>query len=252
MSEAGHKFLAKLGKKRLRPGGKRATDWLIAEGGFSKEKRILEVACNRGTTAIELAQRFGCKITAVDMDAQALEVAKKFAETAGVAHLISFERANAMKLPYEDASFDIVINEAMLTMQADQAKKKCVMEYLRVLKPEGLLLTHDVLLKEAKESIRQELSQAIHVNVGPLTQDGWEQVMIESGYRDVKVLTGEMTLMKLSGMIYDEGWLGTLKICVNACKKENRKQFLTMYKMFAKNKQKLGFIAMASHKRSNP
>ena len=123
MSEAGHKFLAKLGKKRLRPGGKRATDWLIAEGGFSKEKRILEVACNRGTTAIELAQRFGCKITAVDMDAQALEVAKKSAETAGVAHLISFERANGMKLPYEDASFDIVINEAMLTMQADQAKK---------------------------------------------------------------------------------------------------------------------------------
>ena len=109
MSEAGHKFLAKLGKKRLRPGGKRATDWLIAEGGFSKEKRILEVACNRGTTAIELAQRFGCKITAVDMDAQALEVAKKSAETAGVAHLISFERANAMKLPYEDASFNIVI-----------------------------------------------------------------------------------------------------------------------------------------------
>ena len=48
MSEAGHKFLAKLGKKRLRPGGKRATDWLIEEGGFSKEKRILEVACNRG------------------------------------------------------------------------------------------------------------------------------------------------------------------------------------------------------------
>ena len=53
--------------------------------------------------------------------------------------MIRFERANAMKLPYEDASFDIVINEAMLTMQADQAKKKCVMEYLRVLKPEGLL-----------------------------------------------------------------------------------------------------------------
>ena len=45
-----------------------------------------------------------------------LEVAKKSAETAGVAHLIRFERANAMKLP-EDASFDIVINEAMLTMQ---------------------------------------------------------------------------------------------------------------------------------------
>ncbi len=65
----------------------------------------------------------------------------------------------------------------------------------RVLKPEGLLLTYDVLL-ETKESVRQELSQAIHVNVGPLTQRCWEQVMIESGYRDVKILTGEMTLIK--------------------------------------------------------
>ena len=68
MSEEGHKFLAKLGKKTLTPRWKNVLrDWLIAEGGFSKEKRILEVACNRGTTAIELAQRFGCKITAVDM-----------------------------------------------------------------------------------------------------------------------------------------------------------------------------------------
>ena len=35
------------------------------------------------------------------------------------------------------------------------------------------------------------------------------------------------------------------------CKKENRKQFLTMYKMFDKNKKNLGFIAMASYKSSN-
>ena len=124
MSEAGHKFLAKLGKKTLTSRWKTCHRLVNCRRRISKEKRILEVACNRGTTAIELAQRFGCKITAIDMDAQALEVAKKSAETAGVGHLIKFERANAMKLPYEDASFDIVINEAMLTMQADQAKKK--------------------------------------------------------------------------------------------------------------------------------
>ena len=60
MSEVGHKFLAKLGKKRLRPGGKRATDWLIEKGAFTPETKVLEVACNRGTTAIELAKKFGC------------------------------------------------------------------------------------------------------------------------------------------------------------------------------------------------
>ncbi len=41
MSEAGHKFLAKLGKKQ-HAGGKRATDWLIAEG--EQKKKRIEVA----------------------------------------------------------------------------------------------------------------------------------------------------------------------------------------------------------------
>ena len=41
MAEAGHKFLAKLGKKRLRPGGKLATDWLIEQGQFSSDKKVL-------------------------------------------------------------------------------------------------------------------------------------------------------------------------------------------------------------------
>ena len=52
MAEAGHKFLAKLGKKRLRPGGKLATDWLIEQGQFSSDKKVLEVACNMGTPTI--------------------------------------------------------------------------------------------------------------------------------------------------------------------------------------------------------
>lgn len=33
---AGHTFLAQLGKKRLRPGGVLATNWLINKGHFSK------------------------------------------------------------------------------------------------------------------------------------------------------------------------------------------------------------------------
>ena len=148
--------------------------------------------------------------------------------------MIHFERTNAMKLLYHSETFDVVINEAMLTMQSDQAKRKYVTEYLRVLKLNGVLLTHDVLLKE---SVRQELFQAINVNVGSLTESGWKSVMHESGYERVEILTGEMKLMKVSGMIYDEGWIGTIKICLNTCKKKNRKQFLTMYRMFEKIKK---------------
>ena len=122
MAEAGHKFLAKLGKKRLRPGGKLATDWLIEQGQFSSDKKVLEVACNMGTTTIELAKKYGCQITAVDLDTKALEQAHLTATKAGVEEFVTFEKANAMKLPYEDDTFDIVINEAMLTMQTEKEK----------------------------------------------------------------------------------------------------------------------------------
>ncbi|STV74348.1 SAM-dependent methyltransferase [Klebsiella michiganensis] len=48
-------------------------------------------------------------------------------------------------LPFADATFDMVINEAMLTMYADKAKEKLVAEYFRFLKPGGRLLTHDIM-----------------------------------------------------------------------------------------------------------
>ena len=142
--EVGHNFLARLGKKRLRPGGIKATSWLIDKAHFSADKKVLEVACNMCTTSIELAQKYGCHITGLDVDKKALEKAQKNIENAGVQNLISLEQGNAMNLPFDDESFDVVINEAMLTMLPIEAKKKAVSEYFRVLKKGGILLTHDV------------------------------------------------------------------------------------------------------------
>ncbi|MBW4080888.1 class I SAM-dependent methyltransferase [Paenibacillus sp. S150] len=39
-----------------------------------------------------------------------------------------------MKLPFDDNSFDAVLNESMLTMLNQSAKEKAVAEYFRVLK----------------------------------------------------------------------------------------------------------------------
>lgn len=246
--EAGHTFLAKLGKKRLRPGGKKATDWLIEQGGFTPDKQVLEIACNMGTTTVELAQRFGCQISAVDLDETALAVAREAASKNGVAGLISLTKANAMKLPFDDESFDIVINEAMLTMQTKEGKRKCLQEYFRVLKPGGLLLTHDVMLKETDPQLIRELSQAIHVHAQPLTAAGWKDLFAEQDYTEVRLLSGDMTLLNFRGMIYDEGILGTLSIMKNALKRENRGQFSKMFKMFKANQDRLGFIACACKK----
>lgn len=247
--EIGHNFLARLGKTRLRPGGVEATNWLIEQGGFNKDSQVLEVACNMCTTSIELAQTFGCQITGIDMDSKALEKARTSIQAAGVEHLIHVQQGNAMKLPFEDNSFDIVINEAMLTMLRGEAKMKAIKEYLRVLKPGGRLLTHDVsyLADDMVDQLAQ-LSQTIHVNVEPLQVTAWQDLFKTAGFSAVTAQYGPMTLMSKSGMIKDEGVLGTLNILRNGLKKENRQQFTNMYTFFNKTGKDLRYIAVCSVK----
>ncbi|WP_301098597.1 class I SAM-dependent methyltransferase [Otariodibacter sp.] len=247
--EVGHNFLARLGKTRLRPGGKKATDWLIQQGQFSADKNVLEVACNMGTTAIGLAKQFGCHIEGVDLDENALAKARKNISQNGLDDKIHVQRANAMKLPFEDNTFDIVINEAMLTMLPVQAKSKAIQEYYRVLKPNGVLLTHDVMLTEnADENIIQELREAINTTVIPLTKTDWQALFKHEGFSNVESFSGEMTLLSPTGMIRDEGVAGTIKIIKNALNSENFPIFKKMFKIFNDPEKKLNFIAVCSKK----
>ncbi|OBX11678.1 hypothetical protein QV09_01180 [Gallibacterium salpingitidis] len=247
--EVGHSFLARLGKTRLRPGGRKATEWLISQGQFDQHKKVLEVACNMGTTAIGLVKQFGCKIEGVDLDETVLEKAKQNILLNQLQEKIHVQRANAMKLPFEDSSFDIVINEAMLTMLPVEAKKKAVQEYYRVLKPGGLLLTHDVMLNtNDSETIIQRLRDAINITVTPLTKEGWQEVFSSIGFQKINTFSGDMTLLSPKGLIYDEGIWGALKIIKNALKSENRTTFKKMFKVFNDPSKPLNFIAVCSQK----
>lgn len=247
--EVGHNFLARLGKTRLRPGGRKATEWLIGNGDFSRDKQVLEVACNMGTTAIGLAKRFGCHIEGVDLDEAALRKAETHIAAQGLQDLIHVRRANALSLPFDDASFDIVINEAMLTMLPLPAKIKAVGEYYRVLKPGGFLLTHDVMLTGTnREAVLQQLREAINISVTPLSKTDWVKVFADGGFRNIDTFNGEMTLLSPRGMLYDEGLLGSLKIIKNALKTENRATFKKMFKVFNDPRKPLNFIAVCAQK----
>lgn len=247
--EVGHNFLAKLGKKRLRPGGVAATNWLIRHAKLNMDSRVLEVACNMCTTSIQLAREYQCQITGIDMDPRALAKAEQNIRDAKLEGYINVRQANAMKLPFEDHSFDVVINEAMLTMLNQAAKQKAVAEYFRVLKPGGVLLTHDITF--AKENMAEELAElrkTIHVNVEPLPVADWEGLFNTTGFKQVEHATGTMSLMSITGMIRDEGFAGTLRIFKNALKKENRAQFKKMYTFFNTTGKDLNYIAVCSSK----
>lgn len=248
--EAGHKFLARLGKTRLRPGGKKATEWLFKQAEFTPQSRVLEIACNMATTSIDIAKRFNCHIIGIDMDKSALSKAKQNVIKNNVSQLVDIQQADASKLPFADNSFDVVINEAMLTMYADKAKARLLNEYFRVLKPGGRLLTHDIMLvdPENSQNVMAQIHNAINVNAQPMSHDEWINLFSTIGFINIKSEHAAMTLMSPRGMITDEGFFGAIKIVGNALHKQNRPQFIQMFKTFRKNKKSLNYIAICSVK----
>ncbi|MGY3777059.1 class I SAM-dependent methyltransferase [Isobaculum melis] len=247
-TEAGHNFLARLGKTRLRPGGIIATKWLIEQAEITSDTKILEVACNMGTTMIELAKNHQCEIVGVDLSQAALEKATQNIAAHHLEHLISVQKANAVKLPFPDQSFDFIINEAMLTMLDNNAKKRAVAEYFRILKPGGMLLTHDICLTSNNLELVEKLSQTINVHVHPQIIPAWEATFSGAGFSTIQIKTGNMSLMSPIGMIKDEGLGRTFTIIKNGLKAENRSTFKKMFNLFKTAANDLQYIAVASKK----
>ena len=138
--EAGHTFLAKLGKTRLRPGGKEATDWLIQQGAFSQDKQVLEVACNMCTTSIYLAHTYGCHIQGVDINKKALEKHRKIFQQQVLNHIFKFNKRMLLNCPLMTINSISFLNEAMLTMLPIAIKGKSITRVLPSLKAWGYLV----------------------------------------------------------------------------------------------------------------
>ncbi|MEC5335451.1 class I SAM-dependent methyltransferase, partial [Klebsiella oxytoca] len=198
-----------------------------------------------------LAQRFHCTVYAIDMDKGALAKARQNIVREGVDHRVIVMEANAGRLPFADETFDVVINEAMLTMYADKAKEKLVAEYFRVLKPGGRLLTHDIMYTHDTlgEDARRQLQGVVKSNVSPLSAAAWRTLFQRSGFDAVSIHHGPMSLMSPRGLMKDEGFIQALIIvCNGLLKRENRPRFLSMLRFFQRHKKHLNFIACCSVK----
>jgi SAM-dependent methyltransferase len=94
--------------------------------------RLLDVACGSGNVAIAAA-REGAVVTGVDIATNLLEQARQRAESEGLT--IRFEEGDAEQLPYDDASFDVVVTMfgAMFAPRPELAAA----ELVRVCRPGG-------------------------------------------------------------------------------------------------------------------
>jgi len=100
--------------------------------------RLLDLGCGEGRHAIAAA-KLGFKVTAVDYEPLALKRARRFAGQAG-ARGIDFRKADALRLPFPEAAFDIVLDCGCLHHQKKSDWPQYLAGLLRVLKPGGFFV----------------------------------------------------------------------------------------------------------------
>jgi SAM-dependent methyltransferase len=134
-----------------------------------RDRDVLEVGCGMGTHAALLAGR-GARLTAVDLTEPAVKMTTRRLALRGLEGQVL--QADAERLPFPDASFDLVWSWGV--MHHSLSFERCVLEAHRVLRPGGRLvlmvyhrhslfyylhqgLVRGILLRELRDSTLPEI-----------------------------------------------------------------------------------------------
>ncbi|MCY1159595.1 MAG: SAM-dependent methyltransferase [Citricoccus sp.] len=209
-----HWLLARVGKRVLRPGGRRLTLGLLDRLDVTGRDRVVEFAPGVGGTTRLIVARRPAGYTGVERDPRAAAVVRGLLENPAYTCRAAYARSTGLG----DSSATVVVGEAYLSMLPDPAKRRIVAEAFRILEPGGRFGLHELALlpddapEAEQEAVRRRLSEAVHVGARPLTVEGWRCLLEGAGFVVAHQAPMPMELLRPGRMVQDEGLLRALAI----------------------------------------
>jgi SAM-dependent methyltransferase len=111
--------------------------------------RILDVGCGIGGPSRMLADEYNCQVTGIDLSHEYIRTAKGLSELLGLQDKTDFIQSNALELPFENGSFDVVWTQHV--QMNISHKLKFYSEIERVLSEHGTFIYYDIFRTESGE-----------------------------------------------------------------------------------------------------
>ncbi len=176
--------LAKYQVNGAHPGGLALTSEILRNENIKPDTTLLDVGCGTGQTAVYIAKRHSCKITAVDINPEMLKKARQ--KLLDYSLDIPLIQADAMDLPFPRCSFDIVLAESVTIFTNI---RKTLPEYCRVLKSGGILLEIEATaLVPLSWNEFNDFQTVLGIEQLP-TKEQWRQMFRDAGFSETRVLS---------------------------------------------------------------
>lgn len=140
---------------------------VLSELDWDGEGKALDIGCGSAPITIGLAKKYpGANITGIDYWGKGWEYSKSLCETnaaiEGTDSRITFRKASASDLPFEDETFDAVVSNLTFHEVKDiKDKREAIREALRVLKKGGRFVFQDLFMMKSVYGDPGELVKTI-------------------------------------------------------------------------------------------
>eukprot|EP00814_Leptocylindrus_danicus_P001693 CAMPEP_0116040034 /NCGR_PEP_ID=MMETSP0321-20121206/24055_1 /TAXON_ID=163516 /ORGANISM="Leptocylindrus danicus var. danicus, Strain B650" /LENGTH=305 /DNA_ID=CAMNT_0003519645 /DNA_START=1 /DNA_END=918 /DNA_ORIENTATION=+ len=139
--------------------------WSGADEG-KKPERVVDVGCGIGGSSRHIARKYGCTAKGITLSPYQANRGNELAAEQGLAEKTSFQVADALDMPFEDNSFDLVWSLESGEHMPD--KKQFVNEVMRVVEPGGRVIivtwVHRDLAPEETSLTKKELKLLSKIN----------------------------------------------------------------------------------------
>jgi SAM-dependent methyltransferase len=148
---------------------------------ITEATRVVDIGSGLGGPSRYLAETYGCTVRGVDLSQSFVDAANFLAERSGLTSKVTYQRGNALSLPFSDGEFDLAWTQHVAMNIADRAA--LYGETFRVLRPGGHLAIFDVVAAS-----EDPLHYPVPWARGPetsflVTADAMRSVLTNQGFR---------------------------------------------------------------------